>query len=168
MYQDILYPTDGSGGAIAALEHVEDLADKYDATVHVMYVLDTSHPALGIADDPDQERSPGMVGHPEGESAGMVGGRETRADLHEHEKEHAEAVVEEVADRLDNVDVETVVESGTPHEVILEFADENADMIVMGTHGRTGLDRYLLGSVTEKVVRMADVPVVTVRMGEGD
>jgi len=39
---------------------------------------------------------------------------------------------------------------------------EDIDLIVMGTHGRTGLDRYLLGSVTEKVVRTADVPVVTV------
>jgi nucleotide-binding universal stress UspA family protein len=46
---------------------------------------------------------------------------------------------------------------------ILDYAEtEDIDLIVMGTHSRTGLDRYLLGSVTEKVVRTADVPVVTV------
>ncbi|QSG14282.1 universal stress protein [Halapricum desulfuricans] len=163
MYQDILYPTDGSGGATAALEHVGDLADKYDATVHVLYVLDTSQPGLGLGEDPDKEHAPGMIGHPDGEGSGMVGERETHEELHARQQEYGETVVETVADRLEGVDVETAVRTGTPHETILDYAEENADMIVMGTHGRTGLDRYLLGSVTENVVRMADVPVVTVR-----
>lgn len=63
------------------------------------------------------------------------------------------------------LDVVTSVEYGIPHEVILEYCtDEGIDMVVMGTKGRTGLDRVLVGSVTERVVRMADVPVVTVRL----
>jgi len=53
---------------------------------------------------------------------------------------------------------------GEPHRVIVEYAnEEDCDLVVMGTHGRTGLQRYLLGSVTEKVVRTCDVPVLTVR-----
>jgi nucleotide-binding universal stress UspA family protein len=163
MYKDILYPTDGSGGATAALDTVRDLAEKYDATVHVLYVLDTSHPALGIGDNPDKESTPGMIGHSKGGGPGMVGHRETSEELREHEQQRADTIVEEVASRLDSVETKTAVRSGTPYKTILEYADENADMIVMGTHGRTGIDRYLLGSVTEKVVRMADMPVVTVR-----
>lgn len=166
MYQNILYPTDGSGGATAALEHVKDLAKKYDATVHVLFVLDTSQPGLGLGADPDKEHVPGMIGHPAGEGSGMIGERETHDELLERQEEYAEVVVEEVADRLEGVDVKTAVRTGTPHETILDYAEENADMIVMGTHGRTGLDRYLLGSVTENVVRMAEVPVVTVRRNE--
>ncbi|MEF8821520.1 MAG: universal stress protein [Halovenus sp.] len=166
MYQDILYPTDGSGGATAALEHAGDLAEKYDATVHVLYVLNTSEPGLGLGEDPDKEHAPGMIGHPSGEGAGMIGGRETHDELLERQEEYGEAVVEAVADRLEGVDVETAVRTGTPHETILDYAEEHADIIVMGTHGRTGMDRYLLGSVTENVVRMSEVPVVTIRRGE--
>jgi len=56
------------------------------------------------------------------------------------------------------------VEWGEPYESVLDYADEHdIDIIVMGTHGRTGLDHHLLGSVTEKVVRTSDVPVLTVR-----
>ncbi len=58
----------------------------------------------------------------------------------------------------------TAVASGNPHAVILEYADANdADLVVLGTHGGPVSGRYLLGSVTEKVVRLADPPVVTVR-----
>jgi nucleotide-binding universal stress UspA family protein len=61
--------------------------------------------------------------------------------------------------------IEGVVAQGAPHRAILDYVDEqDIDLIVMGTHGRTGLDRYLLGSVTEKVVRLSDAPVLTVRM----
>ncbi|QSG11107.1 Nucleotide-binding protein, UspA family [Halapricum desulfuricans] len=165
MYDDILYPTDGSPGAMAALEHVRDLAEQYDATVHVLSVLDTTQPALGLGDDPDKGQTPGMVGHQEGGGEGMIGHRETAEDMHEHERERAEAIVEEVTSQLGSVDTRAVIQEGAPHEVILDHA-EDADMIVMGTHGYSGIERYLLGSIAEKVVRMADVPVVTVRADE--
>ena len=59
--------------------------------------------------------------------------------------------------------VEASVLSGRPHRAIVDYAAEyDVDLIVMGTHGRTGLDRYLLGSVTERVVRLSDVPVLAV------
>jgi nucleotide-binding universal stress UspA family protein len=53
---------------------------------------------------------------------------------------------------------------GIPYWSILEYAEEmDVDCIVMGTHGRTGFERYFLGSVTERVARLADVPVLTVK-----
>ena len=65
------------------------------------------------------------------------------------------------------VDVDTEIRAGTPHEEILAYADEtDVDMIVVGTQGRSGLDRVIVGSVAEQVVRNADVPVVTVRASE--
>lgn len=59
----------------------------------------------------------------------------------------------------------SLAERYDPYSEIIEYSGTNADLIVMGTRGRSGLDRYLLGSVTEKVVRTANVPVFTVRGG---
>uniref|UniRef100_UPI00387E9FE4 universal stress protein n=1 Tax=Haloarcula regularis TaxID=3033392 RepID=UPI00387E9FE4 len=54
-----------------------------------------------------------------------------------------------------------------PYQAIQAYVEDNdVDLVVMGTHGRTGLERYLLGSVTEKLVRTAPVPVLTVRAPE--
>lgn len=80
--------------------------------------------------------------------------------------EAAERAVERVETEAQQADLEsrTAVEQGVPHEEILSYVSDNdVDMVVMGTQGRTGLDRVLLGSVAERVVRLADVPVVTVR-----
>lgn len=61
--------------------------------------------------------------------------------------------------------IEGVVAQGAPHQAILDYvAEHDTDPVVLGTHGRTGLDRYLLGSVTEKVVPRSDAPVLTVRL----
>jgi nucleotide-binding universal stress UspA family protein len=58
----------------------------------------------------------------------------------------------------------TDVVQGTPYRAIREYVDdEGIDLITMGTHGRTGLERYLLGSVAERTVRTSDLPVFTVR-----
>lgn len=66
-----------------------------------------------------------------------------------------------------DVPVETAVLEGRPYEEILEYAEEvDVDMIVMGTEGRSGLDRFMLGSVTERVLRTSDVPVLAVRLAE--
>jgi nucleotide-binding universal stress UspA family protein len=64
----------------------------------------------------------------------------------------------------DGVKARGLVKVGVPwEEIVAAAADEHADMIVMGTEGRTGLDRLLLGSVAERVVRRAPCPVLTVR-----
>ena len=136
MYDTILVPTDGSDGARAALGHALDLATTFDATVHTLFVVEQVYAAdVGTERILEAMRAEG-----------------TRA-------------VEQFAERAEAAGVASVsdVRTGTPHREILDYVEEHdVDLVVMGTHGRTGLDRYLLGSVTEKVVRLSDVPVLTV------
>lgn len=136
MYDKILVPTDGSEGSEVALEHAKSLAKNYDSEVHLIYVADV------------RTQNTGDI------MANFIG---------ELEK-IGEKAVKSMLEELDEVDsVVTEVIKGIPHREIIEYANEkNMDLIVMGTHGRTGLDRILLGSVTEKVVRTSEVPVMTV------
>lgn len=141
MYDTILVPTDGSGHSVRAAEHGYYLARLFDATVHVINVVDV-------------QRAGGMF------DAGGVD--QAFVDRLKEEGKEAVETVEAVGDERDAV--KTAVVTGDPAETILEYADDHgADMIAMGTHGRTGLDRYVAGSVTERVVRLATVPVLTVR-----
>lgn len=79
------------------------------------------------------------------------------------EGKEATAFVEN-AGRAANVEIESVILRGIPAEEIIGFAERNdIDLIVMGTHGRTGIKRFLLGSVAEKVVRHATKSVLVVR-----
>ena len=142
MYDDILLPTDGSEGIAQAARHAGTLAERFDATVHVLSVVDTRN----------RFESP-------------TSGLSTQA-WNEAETERAEHAIESTLSTLpDDVSVETAVVEGVPKTAILSVVEDEAmDMVVMGTHGRTGLDHYLIGSVTEKVVRQSPVPVVTVRL----
>jgi nucleotide-binding universal stress UspA family protein len=138
VYDQILFPTDGSDGTARAAEHAVSLARTNGATLHVLHVLDTS--ALTL-DSHSRELVDAM------ESAGR-------------------GSVAAVCDRAIDAGVHAVdvVRRGTPHREILDYAAENdVDLIVIGTHGRTGLSRRVLGSVTERVVRLSDAPVLTVR-----
>jgi nucleotide-binding universal stress UspA family protein len=138
----ILVPTDGSEAAGAAADHAIELAAATGAPLHVLNVVDTG----AVWGDVDV----GMV-----LSALEAAGREAIAD---------------VVKRAKATDVETVeasLSSGSTHRAILDYVDENdVDCIVMGTRGRTGLDRYILGSVTERVVRLSEVPVIATRQIE--
>ncbi|MFC4405168.1 universal stress protein [Haloarchaeobius iranensis] len=142
MYDDILLPTDGSDGIDAAAEHATTLAERFDATVRVLSVVDTRN----------RFESP---------TSGLSPEAWTQA-----ERERADAAVETTVAALpDELAVETHRREGVPRKEILGFVeDEAVDMIVMGTHGRTGLDHYFIGSVAEQVVRKSPVPVVTVRL----
>ncbi|WP_313695173.1 universal stress protein [Halorarum halobium] len=141
MYDEVLLPTDGSDGTEAALAHAEALGLAFDARVHVLFVADTNR-----------------------DSVATLAGGETTDVL--SEKGHE--IVEETSAALDPaVDRVTEVLQGDPHGTIVDYADEyGVDLVVMATHGRRGLDRFLLGSVTERVVRTANVPVMTVRLDE--
>lgn len=164
MYDKILYPTDGSSIAESAIEHAQNQAKQHDATVHVLYVIDSEHIGIGLASNLDFEGGPGMVGAPTEDASGMVGSRPTgREDLEDEGTE----IVTTVAKQFEGVKTETAVRFGSPYETILEYVDNaGIDMIVMSTHGRSGMQRYVIGSVTEKIVRFADVPVLTVSAAE--
>jgi nucleotide-binding universal stress UspA family protein len=167
MYESILFPTDGSEGADAALSHAEDIAQQYGATLHVLYVAQRDTSSFGMAgEDHETEHETGMTeDHHEGPDTGMINVAHGDGVS---SVEHGQGLTDSVAEVVgDDVSVETEVVTGTPYESILGYAEEtDVDLVVMGTHGRTGVDRYLLGSVTEKVVRTSDVPVLTVRMDE--
>lgn len=86
--------------------------------------------------------------------------------LLEHRREDAEELLAELREeaKARGVDVRTEVEYGNAPRTIIEHAGENgADLIVIGSHGRTGVSRVLLGSVAESVVRRAPIPVTVVR-----
>ncbi|KOX97289.1 universal stress protein [Halorubrum tropicale] len=139
MYSEILVPTDGSPASDAAIEHAIDLADRYDARLHALYVVD------GAA------------------YSSLEAGAEIVVEALESEGEEATTRVAEAAADA-GVECVTSVTSGTAYRSIHDYVDDHdIDVVVMGTHGRKGIDRYLLGSVTERVVRTSDVPVLTVR-----
>lgn len=86
-------------------------------------------------------------------------------DWFEREKEQAESIFDDLeADFGADRTIERVIEVGKPTQIIVEFAEEEGvDQIVMGSHGRSGVSRILLGSVAETVVRRSPVPVTVVR-----
>jgi nucleotide-binding universal stress UspA family protein len=138
MYDDILVPTDGSQGATAALEHGMEIASKWGATLHTL-VVDTRLARSGPLLETLREEGRGAVRDVE-----VTG---TQAGL--------------------TVVIKSV--EGNPHEAVLDYVTEHGiDMVIMGTHGRTGLDRVVMGSVAEGVVRRSPVPVLTVRGEEWD
>jgi len=164
MFDKILYPTDGSDGAEAALDDVRNLAKTNDATVHILYVINKRHAANGIAGEPNQGRDFGMAGDPQGGESSMAGDRLGAREMRLKAIDHGAEIVDHAASQLGDVDCRTALRGGDIHQVILDYAEKNRiNLIVMGTNSRTGLDRYLAGSVTEKIVRLSDIPVMTVR-----
>ena len=139
MYDTILVPTDGSDLADRALEHAIAAAKQDGATVHLLYVVDmrVAQSAPGLAID------------------------EIRQTLGDEGEKVTDALERTVADA--DLDVVTTVREGVPDDEILAFADEaDADLIVMGTHGKSQRERILVGSVTDRVNHAAEIPVLTV------
>lgn len=137
--QTILHPTDGSKAARDALELAHGLARTHHAKLVLMTAPMFAPPAA-------------QTFAPDYELKQLV--------------EVAEQRLRELAGRFTDVPTETRVVSGDPGWAIVAAAkDCNADLIVMGTHGRTGVGRALMGSVAEHVLRHANCPVLTVRPG---
>jgi nucleotide-binding universal stress UspA family protein len=142
-YERILVPTDGSDPSETALDHALDIAGRYGATVDALFVVDESYPAAMHYD--------------------MV------VEEEENEGERALNAAAAAAEEGD-VPLERHLRRGKPHEEIVDAADRyGTDLIVMGTHGRTGLDRFAsTGSVTERVVRFTTVPTLVVGGANAD
>lgn len=139
MYGTILLATDGSPYSVAAADNAIDLAAQYDASLHVVSVVEMD------------------VAFSEAISEQILEDLEGRS----------RATVDEVATRAQGhgvTDVHTAIVRGTPHREIVDYAEEHdADLVVVGTHGRRGLDRLLLGSVAERILRTSSRPVLIVR-----
>lgn len=145
MYDSILIPTDGSPAMARAVQHGLYHAEQNDATLHVLYVIDVRSFVML----PDE-----------------VGSR-VNSVLDAEGEDAVNAIKAAAEDR--GLDVVAAVVNGLPHEEILEYVDaEDIDLVVMGTHGRTGDEHRAFGSVAEEVVRNAHIPVLTVRMTEAE
>ena len=140
MFERIMIATDGSKHSERAAELGIELARLSGGAITVVYVADT-----------------GRLSHlPEDMALASI------RELLIKEGEEATGYIEEMAKRAGVASSKKVVE-GHPGEELIRFADENGvDVIVIGSCGRSGLEKFLLGSVAEKVVRTSTVPVITV------
>ncbi|MDS0260476.1 universal stress protein [Haloarcula sp. S1CR25-12] len=140
MYDNILVPTDGSDHAARGVDHGLDLAAAHDARLHVLFVVDES--VYGT--------TPAFSSY-----------EAFLEDIEERAEELTEAVVEEATER--GIDATMSVLRGVPHDTICDYAEEaDIDVIVMGKRGAAGVEAPHFGSVTNRVLRGAPVPVVPV------
>jgi len=141
----ILLPTDFSASAREALDHALFLAQEFDADLHMLYAITFGDPF-------------GDMGHPFPEREELLRRLFDIADseLGRMRRSTAEATAVRI--------IEEKRRGNSAAPVILDYATEiGADLVVMGSHGRRGVSRWVLGSVAEKVIRTADCPVMTVR-----
>lgn len=139
MYDDILLPIDRSEEIDAVVDHAISIADRMDATLHVLFVADTTRDSVTTV----------------------------RGEFVDALVRKGESIVETVGERVDaaNVSHTRVVIQGNPAQTIVEYADKHGcDLLVVPTRGREGVSRYVLGSVAEKLVRLSPVPVLTTRL----
>ncbi|MFB6142144.1 MAG: universal stress protein [Halorientalis sp.] len=140
MYDDILFPIDGTESLDAVFPHVADIARRRGATVHVLYVVD-DRAFLTLAD-------------------------EMQDDVLAEFRSRGEAALEEAQRRFADEDVAVTGEMrrGTPSEEILEYVGETgADLVAMGSHGDDAQET-VLGSVSRTVAGSSPVPVLTVTL----
>jgi len=134
----ILYPTDFSSYSNQAYFHAVALAEIHGACLTVLYVY-----------------------------AGVVEAAEAERD-EEQDRRYWRSQLEQIRPANPNIPVSHVFLEGDPATEIARYAaDANMDLIVMGTHGRTGMAHLLFGSVAEEIVRSAPCPVLTVRRING-
>ena len=135
-FKKIVCPIDFDGNSLEALAMAADLARQHDATVYVVHALGAVDPLVVSA-----------------QIAFERARQEGRRDLENIAKKHLEGVKYETMLRVGNA----------ANEIVAVVSETGADLVVMATHGRTGMSHMLMGSVAEKVVRRAPCPVLTVR-----
>ena len=141
----ILFPSDFSDHSEAAIPFVREWSQRFGADVHLLHILDTG---LMLSEYSWADYAP--------------------RELEEQREKHVRAELEKLRDTLALGDVECRLEMkhGVAYEEIARYAEnESVDLIIMATHGRTGLSHLLVGSTAERVVRIAGCPVLTVRAG---
>ncbi|WP_137285625.1 universal stress protein [Halorussus salinisoli] len=142
MTLQVLVPLDGSECSSQALEYtLETFPDAVVTTIHVINPIESVY-------------------------AVEAGGLPVAEEWYDNAQERASEIHEDAQEFADEygVELDTATEVGKPARTMLEYADEHEiDQIVMGSHGRTGVERVVLGSVAESVVRRAQIPVTVVR-----
>jgi len=142
MFDTIVVATDGSDSVSRAVDVAVDVAARFEAEVHAVYVVDSGE----VESTPDEVRD------------------DLRDALDDCGQEALDQVADAASARDPLLDVTTAVREGRPAPEIAEYARAvDADVVAMGTRGRHGENRFLIGSVAERVVRTCPVPVLTVR-----
>jgi nucleotide-binding universal stress UspA family protein len=145
MYENILVATDGSAHANNAVDHAIVIAMQFDATLHVLSIIDTRY--LGVT------------------TPAEIDVKMLRKSL----REESELAIDDARSKTNETDLSVVSEIviGVPGRAIAAYAAENdTDLIVMGTQGRGALERALLGSVTMEVLKSAAAPVLAVQLDQ--
>jgi nucleotide-binding universal stress UspA family protein len=152
MYKKILIPTDGSENSKRANKHALWIADKSGADIIVLYVVDPHYPRIAVLPistlpTPDEHFF---------------------EEIRTEGKEIIEDFKQELEDircegKCKNVNLKTLIREGNAYiEILKVVEEENIELVVMGASGKHGLDRFVLGSVTERVVRASKKPVMVV------
>lgn len=145
---NILHPTDFSESSVHAQKYACAMAEHFGASLHLLHVI--ADPTTVV---------PGPMG-------GYL-----PADYFHEIKEHAENKLTEYPDKTwaqDKTIIRSITEGHAFVEILRYAKEQNMDMIIMGTHGHSGLTHMLMGSVAEKVVRKASCPVLTVHPEDHD
>lgn len=139
--KNILLPTDFSKTSLTAADYAIELADQYKAKLHVLNVLEKTPPILAIRSlDLSREKIIESID----------------ADA----KSQLEDCIKTIK-KIKEVDIISAIRKGIDYEEIIKYSKEKKiDVIVIATHGRTGLIHTLLGSVAEKVIRYSKIPVL--------
>jgi len=143
--EKILVATDFSDGALQAVGYAIDLAQPISAELIILFVVEPAYYGTG---------------------ADLYSGSMDPSILLEEQQRIGREQLSQLGRRLDKraIRFRTLLETGTPYRIIAEVAEkQHADLIIMATHGRSGFSHFLLGSVTEKVIRTAPCPVLTLR-----
>jgi len=157
LYNKILVPHDGSQFAEQVLPHAVDIAKRFGAEIHLLEVIAPPNPAVFSSD---------MEG-----GAGAPLAIEAIEDAQEELRNQGRERLQTLANDLGQQGVKTVwtVTDGDPgHEIVSYAAKNQVDLIAMASHGRTGLVRAILGSVTDSVLRNAHRPVLVIKAAETD
>jgi nucleotide-binding universal stress UspA family protein len=145
MYTKILVPLDGSNTAEQVLPYARSLSRDLKLPIELLAVIDISEVAAHVG---------------AGKARYLDGMIETGV-------RSSEEYLQRVARSFPGTDVKCTVERGRPHEIIVErAAADKGTVVAMATHGRSGINRWLLGSVTEKVLRTTTNPLLLIRAGE--
>lgn len=139
LFEKILIATDGSDKNKSAVEEAVKIARACGSTIYAVYVMDESLMKSAI-EVPISE------------------------DLYRRIRDEGEKAINWVKEIAQGVNLETFILSGRPAHEITEFAEQkNVDLIVVGTQGKSGIERFLLGSVADEVIRTAVCPVLTIK-----
>ena len=143
VFKKILFPTDFSVASDYAMSYAISMAKRYKAKFFLLHVVDTTYDISGF-----------YIPH--------ISAEKLMQEMEDAAEKKLNNISSAISRRIKAREI--VVKSGIPHKEILKFAkDKGVDMIIMGTHGKAGLDHLLFGSTTERVLRQASCPVLTIR-----